>query len=186
MKEYGPAWYKEVSFRTGVSEQIASLAGITAAPPNGRWHEVNTKYGLVPQLQLERHVSVRTINRPTGVKNGEMYIRNAVLLPLNVHSILWRRPLFTEITKEKQGKQKGDLSQQQQRLRVCCCRQYHERLAKDMVLIRGSTNGGFPGHADIRSRRFNNNKNIFSNLFVSLFLVQQPPSAPGPPHSRCF
>jgi hypothetical protein len=143
--------------------------------------------GLVPQLQLERHVSARTINRPTGVKNGEMYIRNAVLLPLNVHSILWRRPLFTEITKEKQGKQTWDLSQQQQqRLLVCCCRLYHERLAKDMVLIRGSTNGGFPGHADIRPRRFNNNKNIFSNLFVSLFLVQQPPSAPGPPHSRGF
>jgi hypothetical protein len=89
----------------GVSEQIDSLAGITVSPTSDRMNEVNTKYWIsrLLKLQLDRHANARTVDRPTGVKNGEMYIRNAVLLTLNIHSLFWRRPCCYS-NKERKGK----------------------------------------------------------------------------------
>jgi hypothetical protein len=95
LKEYGPAWYKEVSFRTGVSEQIALLAGITAAPTNGRWHEVNTKYWISTPVtvrearscahykQVHRRQEWGNVHKkrsPTAIKRTQYIVAAAILL----------------------------------------------------------------------------------------------------------
>ena len=51
LKDYGAAW---CVLWTGVSEQIASFAGITAAPSNDRLHEVNTKYWIRTQIAVRQ------------------------------------------------------------------------------------------------------------------------------------
>jgi len=119
--------------------------------------------GSVPKLQSDRHASARNISRPTCVKNGELYIINATLLPLNIHSILWRQPRFTPIYKEKENKQKKKIYHHHHHhhnsnnnnvefvvvdtiMRLCLWR----------LLVRGSEHGRFSGRSKIRLRQVNN------------------------------